>query len=231
MRTLSRLVAFVALSLAAFSLTESAASAQPGYYRRGYAPAPGYYAPAAYYGFHQHDGFYMRLYAGFGFLSASEEYQGTNYTYSGFAGMLGASFGGVVARNLVVYGELMGASVTNASLSAAGYTDAYSGTDLELFGFGPGITYYFEPVNLYLSGTLLFSQVSFSDTGSGYSQGDSNMGLGANFMVGKEWWVTADWGIGIAGLAHLSSMGDSVAGYDTNLRVASFTVLFSATYN
>jgi hypothetical protein len=231
MRTLSKLVAFVALSLALLSVSESAAFAQRAYYGRGYAP--GYYAaPAgAYYGFHQHDGFYMRLYAGVGYLSASEEYLGTTYTYSGLAGTVGASFGGVVAPNLILYGELMGSSVTNASLSAQGYTDQYSGTDLEFFGIGPGIAYYFQPVNLYLSGTLLLTQVSFSDTGSGYSQGDSNMGFGASLMVGKEWWVTRDWGVGIAGQVNLASMGDSVEGYDTSLRVAAFSVLFSATYN
>jgi hypothetical protein len=232
MRSLSKLLVLIALSAAVLSLGESAAFAQR-YYGRGYGPAPGYYAAPGYgwYGAHQHDGFYMRLDAGVGGLSASENVGGSTYTYSGLSTHLGAAFGGVVAPNLVIYGEFIFATVSNASLSEGGVTQSYSGTNLDVFGFGPGIAYYFEPINLYLSGTLTFTQVSFSDTYYGYSQGDTNFGLGVSLMLGKEWWVSRDWGIGIAGQFHLASMGDSVAGYNTDLRVASFAALFSATYN
>jgi hypothetical protein len=235
MRIHSKLVFLLGIASAIVLLGESAAFAQRPYYGRGYGPQPGYYPAPAYgswYGYHQHDGFFMRVTAGLGYFSASESYGGATYTYSGLGESLSAAFGGTIAPNLILYGELLGTSVSNASLSYGGATQPYSGTDVTLFGFGPGLAYYVEPVNLYLSGTLTFTQVSFTDTYSGYPSGDSNLGIGLSFMVGKEWWVTRDWGIGIAGQVHVATMSDTPApGYDTRLRAAALSMLFSATYN
>jgi hypothetical protein len=234
MRIYPKLVFLLGVASAVVLLGESAAFAQRTYYGRGYGPQPGYYSAPAYgswYGYHQHDGFYMRLYAGLGYLNASETYAGATDTYSGLGATFGAAFGGAIAPNLILYGEFLGTSVTNASWSSGGVTQTYSGLDLTLFGFGPGVAYYFEPVNLYLSGTLTFTQVSFSDTATANPIADTNLGVGLSFMVGKEWWVSRDWGIGIAGQFHIASMGDNVAGYDTRLRAAAFSMLFSATYN
>jgi len=232
MRIGPKLLFLLGVASAVVLFGESAAFAQRPYYGRGYGPPPGYYPAPAYgswYGYHQHDGFYMRIYAGLGYLSASATYAGVTETYSGLGATYGAAFGGTIAPNLILYGEFLGTSVTNADLSYGGVTQTYSGTDLTLVGFGPGIAYYVEPVNLYLSGTLTFTQVSFSDTYSGYPVGDTNLGIGLSLMVGKEWWVTRDWGVGIAGQIHVASMGDP--SYDSRLRAAAFSMLFSATYN
>jgi hypothetical protein len=48
-------------------------------------------------------------------------------------------------------------------------------------------------------------------------------------MVGKEWWVTPDWGIGIAGQFHIAAMHDPTV--DAQMRANVFSLLFSATYN
>jgi hypothetical protein len=235
MRVCSKLLFLLGVACVALLLGESAALAQRPYYGRAYGPPPGSYpAPGygAWYGNHQHDGFYLRFVAGIGYFSASESYGGADYTFSGLGETAGLAIGGAVAPNLILYGELLGTSVTNASVSYGGSTQPYSGMDLTQFGFGPGLAYYIEPVNLYLSGTLTFTQVSFSNTYSGYPAGDSNLGVGLSFMVGKEWWVTRDWGFGIAGQLHVATMRDTpTPGVDTRLRTAGFSLLFSATYN
>ncbi len=82
-----------------------------------------------------------------------------------------------------------------------------------MFGFGPGILYYFEPVNLYVSGTLTFTKMYISETDTGFSTGDTNLGIGADFKVGKEWWVAPRWGIGVAGMVHFASMKESNGRY------------------
>jgi len=211
-------------------LGESTALAQRPY-SRGYGPQPAYtrgpYSSG--YGIHQHDGFYARVTAGLGYLSASESVGSATGTYSGVGGTLGAAFGGVIAPNLVLYGELLGTSVTNASWTTGGATLTYSGIDVMLFGIGPGVAYFIEPLNLYLSGTLTFTQVSFTDTSSAYPIDNTDLGVGLSFTVGKEWWVSGDWGIGIAGQLHAASMHDPT--FDARMRALALSLLFSATYN
>jgi hypothetical protein len=228
----------VALMGGTLMLGEPVASAQ-GYYGPAYGPpAPpppqrGYYASprAAYYGYgHAHDGFFIRLTAGFGYVSASETFAGATDTYSGVGATFGAAFGGVIAPNLILFGEFLGTSVPDPTYDLSGpggYTASFSG-DMTLFGFGPGIAYYIEPINLYLSGTLAFSEVSVSNYDNNGSL-DTNLGFGMSLAVGKEWWVARDWGIGLAGQLHLASMRDS--GVDARMTAAAFSLLFSATYN
>ena len=230
-KTATRLLLSFGLVTALFVFTESAASAQAPYYGRGYGPGPGRYAAPGYggwYGARQHAGFHVRLCAGLGYLGASEDHRGSSDHYSGIGGTFSAALGGAVAPNLIVYGELLGTSVINAEWSRNGYPQGWSGLDVFQYGFGPGVAYYFEPINLYLSGTLAFTRFSFSDTyGNSYSQ-DTNLGVGASFTVGKEWWVGSRWGIGLAGHFQLASMGDPYV--DARLRTLVFSLLFSASF-
>jgi hypothetical protein len=232
----------VALMGGTLMLGESVASAQ-GYYGPAYGPpAPpppqrGYYASPrpAYYSYgHSHDGFFLRLTAGLGYVTASETFGGATDTYSGVGATFGAAFGGAIAPNLILFGEFLGTSVADPAhdVSGPGGGSVSMSGDMTLFGFGPGIAYYIEPINLYLSGTLAFSQVSFTDSSYGnYATSDTNWGVGASFVVGKEWWVARAWGIGLAGQVHLASMSDNVQGYDTRMTAAAISLLFSATYN
>lgn len=55
-------------------------------------------------------------------------------------------------------------------------------------------------------------------------------GLGVQVIVGKEWWMTPDWGLGIAGELTLASMKDR-NDPSTSWNGGGFGVLFSATYN
>jgi hypothetical protein len=52
-------------------------------------------------------------------------------------------------------------------------------------------------------------------------------------QVGKEWWVSSNWGLGLAGRALLGAMKDRplVNENVTTWRLAAFSLLFSATYN
>lgn len=235
MRQILGSLMFVAVLGGTLMFGESIASAQ-GYYGPAYGPpAPppqrGYYAaPRSYYYGHTHDGFFMRLTAGFGYVSASETYGGATDTYSGMGATFGAAFGGSIAPNLILFGEFLGTSVPDPNFELSGptgYTANFSG-DMTLFGFGPGVAYYIEPINLYLSGTLAFSEISISNYDNNGSL-DTNLGFGMSLAVGKEWWVARDWGIGLAGQLHLASMRDS--GADTRMTAAAFSLLFSATFN
>lgn len=195
----------------------------------GYQPAPRYYGRT--FGSHEHDGLFARVTLGGGYLSASEDFQGSSYTYSGGGFSWGAALGGVIAPNLILFGEFSGITVADPQVDGGGTSYTMSSTDMTMIGFGPGIAYYFVPVNVYLSGTLTFSQISFSDVSGYYADESTNFGVGANLMVGKEWWVTPDWGLGIAGQFQVASMRDNPQGVSTRMTAKTFSLLFSATYN
>src|SRR5512138_1689789 len=216
---------FLLLAAATLALLvgESTAFAQRGYYGPGYGPRQGYYAPY-YGGGHAHDGFYMRLDVGMGYLSASETYAGASDDYSGLGVTYGAAFGGVVAPNLILFGELLGTTVVDSDYSWAGVSRPWGALDVTMYGFGPGIAYYLEPANMYLSGSLVFTRMSFSFSDTGQSLEDTHLGIGMNLMVGKEWWVARDWGMGVAGQLHVARMGDSPQGYETHMGAVAVSV-------
>jgi hypothetical protein len=236
---------FVLLAVAggALLLGEASASAQP-YYRPAYGPPPGYRAAPRYsapysagYGYHSHDGFFLRLNIGGGYLTASEDYGGATDTYSGFGVAMGAAFGVAIAPNLILYGEIFGVSVPDPDYGYTGVAPApLTGLDMTLVGFGPGIAYYVQPINAFFSGTLVFSRISLSESSSDYTLDDTDLGFGLSLMAGKEWWVSTDWGLGIAGQLYVGRMGHHPVdaqgyAYDSRLSALACSLLFSATYN
>jgi hypothetical protein len=240
MRPYHRLLFSFVLASGALLVGEAAALAQQPYYgpapaygppppAPAYAPQPRRYSSAPHY-FAAHDGLFLRLAGGLGYLSASENVSGGSLNYSGVGFTLSGALGGAIAPNLILYGEILGTSVVNAEQSYAGVSQGLSGLDVVMYGFGPGIAYYIEPVNVYLSATLTFSKISFSDTYSDYYlTTDTNLGLGGSFSVGKEWWIAQRLGLGIAGQLHVASMTDPY--YNAHMTATALSVLCSLTFN
>lgn len=242
MRPSLRSLSLLVLAGGALLIGESAVMAQ-GYYGPAYgpppAPPPSYrpaprYASPAYYessGAHS-SGLFIRLTAGLGYLYATESAGGPTYSYSGVGGTAGLAIGGVIAPNLILFGEIMGSSVSDARIDYGDGGHDYLGLDVTLLGFGPGMAYYIQPANVYLSATLAFSKLTFSNYDyyyDGYSAEDTDLGIGGSFMVGKEWWVARHLGMGVAGQLHLASMRDSYN--QTRLTATALSVLFSLTFN
>ena len=112
------------------------AYAPPGYGPPGYVPpphppvaSPGYYPAPPYYsvaqadsaqpvgpppGHHQHDGFFLRIGGGASYLRASNDTLGTKV--SGYGVFIAAAVGGVVAKNLVLYGEIQTSVLPNPDI-------------------------------------------------------------------------------------------------------------------
>ena len=106
-------------------------------------------------------------------------------------------------------------------------------TSLSFPFFGIGLTYYFMPVNLYLTGAVGFSYAQVEV--DGVDRGSSDVGFGLNVDLGKEWWVSDNWGLGIAGRLWFSEVPDEagvpgVAVTDVDLSFRALAILFSATY-
>lgn len=169
----------------------------------------------------EHDGFFLRLQTGPGAVSASRG----PASLQAMSGSLGVALGGSVAKNLILYGELLHQRAFDPKVEIDGTRFASNDPALTLTSFGPGLAYYIMPANLYLSASALLSQVELRE-GRGRSTND--LGYGGRFSLGKEWWVSRDWGLGlalVADLAHAPTEGSSA------INARALSLAFSATLN
>jgi hypothetical protein len=188
---------------------------------------------------HNHDGFYLRLAIGFGgtLMSTHDHVLDNvgNIDTSGWGFGTSIGIGGALTDNLILNADLFQATTFNPSVDVDGHhvgrasrvgTDLGIGEDMEIAGLGIGVTYYIMPANVYLAGSIGFGQAIF-EANSGDRAG-SDIGVAGNLMVGKEWWVGRDWGIGVAGQMILLTAHDDIVG---RVRAMALNVMFSATYS
>ena len=228
-------VAAAAWLVVALPIARAQSSDQPP------VPAPPiYYAPQRVgppAGFHQHDGFYLRLAAGLSVLHASWRETADDWSITGTGIALVMTLGGSVTPNLVLYGEITGSMAMDPTEKHNGVSTTLDDYDVSLAGIGPGAAYYLVPANLCFSGTLAFFRLTKGYHGpSPGSEGTggngailTDTGIGAAFMVGKEWWVSTNWGLGVAGIVHLASM--KLTDGDTRAVAEALSLVLSATYN
>lgn len=185
--------------------------------------------PAPSSGSHRHDGGYFRGIVGPAYVYLSVD--DVDYTVKGPGFVLGIAGGYVVAKNLILCAEAFGDIALNPGVDEFGRSRNTRGTKAGNVGLGAGLVYYIMPANVFVSATLAASQIRMS--GASRSDGGgtetSNWGPSVSLMLGKEWWVADDWGLGVAGQIFVSKLADSLDG--PGWTVVSGGVAFSATYN
>jgi hypothetical protein len=173
----------------------------------------------------RHFGFLIRPDLGGGYLSSTVG----DTTVSGGAGTFGLVIGGAVQENLVLGVHLYEGVISNPSLTVSGTSNPTTDSQLSMFGIGPNLTYYFMPVNLYVSATVALTQLNAT---SGNFTADSSVGIGTRLSLGKEWWVSDHWGLGLAG--NFSYSANNQSGSTSNpqrIDTWGLGLSFSATYN
>jgi hypothetical protein len=150
-------------------------------------------------GFHRHDGLFFRVQYGFGYGESKIEdlYPGESLTLSGTAGVFNIQLGYSLVDNLALYLELGSMAIVDAKAEWAngGPPGAKGKTDVSTASFGLGLCWYFMPANVYVSPTLALAVTGYEGD---LIEGDSRGGTGLSLSVGKEWWVSANWGLGAA---------------------------------
>ncbi len=180
---------------------------------------------------HRHDGFFLRIHSGFGNgLVVEHDYLGSDRKFEGLAGMFRLQIGHEIADNLILFGEYGGFGMQKPDMHWQGETVSEVDAEVGMVDLGIGLTYYFMPINIYLSGSLTLSVNSIDLKGE---EAETGGGLGVYFSVGKEWWVSENWGIGVALFAYVSSTEVENEELDQTFDVYNrvFGIAFTATYN
>lgn len=176
-------------------------------------------------GFHKHDGFYLRLQLGGGYNRAAAD--DVDIAIKGAAAGLNLELGYAIIENFIIYGKLHGTSVSNPDLEIDGETLEGSDDDVSsnFSALGVGATFYFMPVNVYVTGAISTSQLSITEDGDTLADTDSGPAL--HLGVGKEWWVSRNWGLGLGGEVTLARLPDS----GDRWNITNFTLFLSGTFN
>lgn len=185
-------------------------------------------------GVHEHEGFFLRLGIGVGYTSMSAEEDGDDAEVRGTGGAFLIALGGNISQNLILYGELLGDVAIDPTVEFNGMEFDTENVNAGVFGVGVGLAYYL-PSNVYFSGTLAAAQLSIQadEDGDGDTEevGETDFGPAFSAQIGKEWWVSDNWGLGLAGQLVFGSMKDSGGSDDVTWTTTAFALLFSATYD
>lgn len=211
--------------------------AQPPGYPPAYGAQPSTYPAVGVVpqlpGYQTHDGFYLNLQLGPGYTSMSASSGGTDVTISGGGAAFSMGIGGAVAPNLILFGHVLADSSVDPKVEIEGFGSGTADGSVTVAGFGAGVAYYVMPVNVFLMGSALATQISSSDD-SGNESGESELGFGINLGAGKEWWVSDNWGIGAALqflAARMNDKGTNVSGSKPAWTTVSIAATLTATFN
>jgi len=181
-------------------------------------------------GKYQHDGFYMRFLLGGASSTMTLDDGSTEMELSGMSAAFRFQIGGTISENLIAYGEIGGIQIQNPDIEMDDKTYETDDTKASNFDVGAGLTYYFMPTNIYLTGSILASRAELEYTrGSTTAKGESDMGLGLFFGIGKEWWIADDWALGATLFTAYNSVPDKGSS-DATISTMTFGVAFSATF-
>ncbi len=195
-------------------------------------------------GKHEHDGFMFRVTLGPGWGSFTERSSVTTIGSGGDSVELGEQVLDVSGAGLLLgldLGTALGASTTlHARLSEMSLPDPGIRADGETLTprgdatraptyLGAALTHYLMPLHLYGTASVGLAVLRRPGFDGDTSLGD--VGWGLNVDVGKEWWVSDNWGVGLAARYFwLSSSADAADGGRRDNRGHMGGLLLSATY-
>jgi hypothetical protein len=185
-------------------------------------------------GARRHDGFYLRMLLGPGFTSAKASSGSESIKLSGGGLGLSVAIGGALRDNFILFGELVVDSAISPDLEIRGVkTGTLQNASANIGGLGGGVAYYFMPFNAYLSGALVASRLTIEDRNNDET-GSSDLGPALDLTIGKEWFVSDNWGLGVAVQVLLASMKDNeplANGATATWKAIGFAIGLSATFN
>jgi len=207
-------------------------------------PAQSYVAPRPYQlerparesGYRKHDGFFLRMTSGGGVGATTYEERGprgnaTRTRTLGGAALTEIAVGFAAVENLILHANLSLAHQSGLKkYGGAAYSDDEASTLLGFFG--GGLTYYFMPANIYITGAIGAGGLS-QTRGHDHEDFESDVGFGTSVSIGKEWWVgrSGEWAIGAALTGSYYQAPFEIDGVKSQYRGHNSGLAFTATYN
>ncbi len=174
----------------------------------------------------EHAGLHFQGDIGAGGSQSTASQSGIDAKYSGPAGLFSVALGGAVAPNLILGGQLWASSVADVRFTLEGHSETLTDVTYDVYGFGAMLKYYFMPANVYIAATPSVAQLSLHND---QSSDETKWGPALRLAVGKEWYVSRHWGLGLAGVLHLAS--NKPEGGGPTWSTVGGGVVFSASYN
>jgi len=144
---------------------------------------------------HRHLGVFFRADIGVGYLRSSTSQNGSTESISSVSLPLAVAVGGAVSENWILGAELWFAYGPSPKITVDSSSASPPDSNVFLGNLGLLVVHYFMPANIYLSFAPGVSRLQFGFQGN---TARTNYGFGAKLAVGKEWWVSDHWGLGIA---------------------------------
>jgi hypothetical protein len=179
----------------------------------------------------EHDGgILIRLSFGVGSASASRDLDpaedaGEKFEMDEVGGNHNLAIGGIVGGKVALHATLFGWTVRNPNYDLDGRSQQQISGVASLNALGGGATWYFTRHNFYLSGSVGIAWLSFREDRRVL---DTSTGGAVDLTLGKEWWASDRWGLGVA--IGLQGYNIPSAGED-DFQGGSASLRFSATFN
>ena len=178
--------------------------------------------------------FFARGALGAGWVELHQD-SGSNKTRLGGVGAYwDLAVGVTVWKGLSVHGSYFGGYTWDPKTTIGGREQTSDDrTSLAILGFGPGVTYTFDPINLYVSYGVGFgwSVLQFHhNTAAGEPAGWRNTGFANQIVIGKEWLIQDGFSVGLGVQTLYARVVDDSGGSDVNYNSFGGSALFSSTY-
>lgn len=171
-----------------------------------------------------HKGFYLSMALGPAFGTIDAETSLGNLDISGTGIGFDMQIGAALRENLILHGTIGLKSIYGPAINDVEINDEYS---IDEFIMGIGMTHYFSN-NFFITGNVGAGNFSFSDDNTSISTDD---GFSFQLKAGKEWWVSARWGLGVVLEYGTTSLTDTSGGEHDKWNSNRFSVRFIATLN
>ena len=160
----------------------------------------------------RHRGFFMRLALGPGYYSMwADSPEGSLLLRAAGAG-LSLSLGGALAENFVLFGEIALQSTLDPQVDTYESGRARAGTSVTTAAIGAGLGYHLMPAQVFFAGSLLVAQARAVDRPTERLLGKTDLGPALGLAVGKDWWMSPSWTIGVLGRVLLARLRDPAHG-------------------